>query len=86
LTNADHHSYCKQAVAAGDACHLPKAQVCVPLDPRTSDGFDPLAVPTVGSLLNELNAKTASEQTAPMQKVRLWHMKLTPCLTSASAL
>ena len=46
------------------------AQVCVPLDPRTSDSFDPLTVPTVGSLLNELNAKTASDQTAEVAKVQ----------------
>jgi hypothetical protein len=44
--------------------------VCVPLDPRTSDSFDPLTVPTVGSLLNELNAKTASDQTAEVTKVQ----------------
>ncbi len=30
--------------------------MCVPLDPATADEFNPEAVPTVGSLLNELNA------------------------------
>lgn len=42
----------------------------MPLDPRTSDSFDPLTVPTVGSLLNELNAKTASDQMAEVTKVQ----------------
>ena len=46
------------------------ALVCVPLDPRTSVSFDPLRVPTVGSLLNELNAKAASDQTAEVTKVQ----------------
>ena len=36
--------------------HPKTGKVCVPLDPATADAFDPEAVPTVGSLLNELNA------------------------------
>lgn len=35
--------------------HPATGRVCVPVDPRRIDEFDPEAVPTVGQLLRELN-------------------------------
>lgn len=40
--------------------HSARLQVCVPLDPATADDFNPDTVPTVGSLLNELNANSGA--------------------------
>lgn len=40
-------------------CVHPKTgRVCVPVDPATVDAFDPANVPTVGQLLQELDATT----------------------------
>ena len=42
-------------------CIHPKTgRVCVPVDPRTVDKFDPARVPTVQQLLRELDAASAS--------------------------
>ncbi|KAH9852332.1 prim-pol domain-containing protein [Lenzites betulinus] len=41
-------------------CVHPKTgRVCVPVDPRTVDRFDPASVPTVGQLLHELDSAAA---------------------------
>ncbi|EIW54923.1 prim-pol domain-containing protein [Trametes versicolor FP-101664 SS1] len=48
-------------------CVHPKTgRVCVPVDPRTIDRFDPARVPTVGQLLRELD-KAAPAPTAPAE-------------------
>lgn len=36
--------------------HPATGRVCVPVDPREADSFDPESVPTVGQLLRELGA------------------------------
>ena len=42
-------------------CIHPKTgRVCVPVDPRTVDKFDPARVPTVQQLLRELDSASAS--------------------------
>lgn len=41
-------------------CVHPKTgRICVPIDPETIDEFDPELVPTVGQLLQELDAATS---------------------------
>ncbi len=48
-------------------CVHPKTgRVCVPVDPRTIDRFDPARVPTVGQLLRELD-KAAPPPAAPAE-------------------
>ncbi|KAL1948892.1 hypothetical protein VTO73DRAFT_10698 [Trametes versicolor] len=48
-------------------CVHPKTgRVCVPVDPRTIDRFDPARVPTVGQLLRELD-KAVPAPTAPVE-------------------
>ncbi|KAI5075976.1 hypothetical protein GOP47_0008041 [Adiantum capillus-veneris] len=43
-------------------CVHPKTgQVCVPIDPKECDDFDPTAVPTVADLIEELNKGEASQ-------------------------
>ena len=44
--------------------HPKTGRVCVPIDPRKADVFDPMAVPTLGSLAAEINAYDAAH---PMQ-------------------
>ena len=46
------------------AVHPKTGRVCVPIDPRKADVFDPMAVPTLGSLAAEINAYDAAH---PMQ-------------------
>ena len=46
-------------------CIHPKTgRVCVPVDPRTVDKFDPARVPTVQQLLRELDTASASAPAA----------------------
>jgi DNA primase small subunit len=50
-------------------CVHPKTgRVCVPMDPKTADDFDPMRVPTVNELLNELNAADGKVEATRMQK------------------
>lgn len=49
-------------------CVHPKTgKVCVPIDPKSPEAFDPDAVPTVAQLLNEINRREKSDQPAS------WH-------------
>ena len=46
-------------------CVHPKTgRVCVPVDPETVDTFDPANVPTVGQLLQELDATKVQDSSA----------------------
>jgi len=46
-------------------CVHPKTgRVCVPVDPETVDTFDPASVPTVGQLLQELDAGAIQDSAA----------------------
>ena len=62
------HQATRWCTAAICRFHL---QVCVPIDPAAAAEFDPDAVPTVGGLLNELNALKLSPED---RKVGLWSM------------
>lgn len=61
-------------------CVHPKTgRVCVPIDPTKIDEFDPEDVPTVGSLLQELDSSKAWEAGGEKQKpqhelVFIWHL------------
>ncbi|KAH9906060.1 prim-pol domain-containing protein [Xylariomycetidae sp. FL2044] len=44
--------------------HPGTGRVCVPIDPGRADAFDPLAVPTVGELLREIDSWTATAAAA----------------------
>jgi len=43
-------------VSAPFCVHPKTGRVCIPMDPAKCESFDPLAVPTVAQLLNELDA------------------------------
>ena len=45
--------------------HPATGRVCVPVDPRRVDEFDPENVPTVGQLLRELNDLKSADNSAP---------------------
>jgi DNA primase small subunit len=56
-------------------CVHPKTgRICVPVDPETIDEFDPELVPTVGQLLQELDAaasdSTGEEHAGPFALLR----------------
>lgn len=44
--------------------HPKTGRVCVPIDTRRLDEFDPATVPTIGRLVEELNASGSAEQTS----------------------
>jgi DNA primase small subunit len=44
--------------------HPKTGRVCVPIDPSTVDEFNPLTVPTIGRLVDELNASGDAGQTS----------------------
>ncbi|GBG90656.1 hypothetical protein CBR_g51004 [Chara braunii] len=52
-------------------CVHPKTgRVCVPIDPQTCEDFDPMAVPTVSQLLNELNTASSEETSKTVERVK----------------
>ena len=71
-------------------CVHPKTgRVCVPMDAMHADGFDPLGVPTIAALLNELNdagAQAAGGEDTEMVRSILLHVvvALTRCKSFTS--
>merc|ERR1712004_258825 len=60
-------------------CVHPKTgRVCVPMDVNRIEEFDPLTVPTVSNLCDELNQKTASEEEIKVKDYR--HCSLKDCV------
>lgn len=54
-------------------CVHPKTgRICVPLDPASIDEFDPERVPTVGQLLQELDAMTRSDDQVKEYSSGMW--------------
>lgn len=46
-------------------CVHPKTgKVCIPINPKTVDKFDPLNVPTINALIDEINTFDAKEEAA----------------------
>eukprot|EP00951_Prasinocladus_malaysianus_P000635 scaffold4532_cov41-Prasinocladus_malaysianus.AAC.1 len=57
-------------------CVHPKTgKVCVPIDPETAWEFDPMSVPTVSQLLEELNQ---SDSDAPKVIIQVIHLAICP--------
>lgn len=57
-------------------CVHPKTgRVCVPMDPARAESFDPMKVPTVAQLLNELDAHGGKESAGKEDEYELTSMK-----------
>ena len=51
--------------------HPGTGRVCVPIDPRKAEDFDPLAVPTVTALLREIDQWKRPEE-EPLKPIQDW--------------
>lgn len=57
-------------------CVHPKTgRVCVPMDPQQAESFDPMTVPTVAQLLNELDANGGNDSAGREDEYELTAMK-----------
>lgn len=63
-------------------CVHPKTgRVCVPVNPATIDSFDPETVPTVGQLLQELDAVGVQNEVKEDNQASM--LSFFPCVSSA---
>ena len=52
-------------------CVHPKTwKICIPIDPANCDSFDPLNVPTVYDIIEDLNAKSRGEECGKEERER----------------